>query len=303
MKDKRCFTFLIMIFLLPFLTQHVNGQTVLWDFDVAGSLPAGWNNEWDLGNVCEFDPGSERCDKQNLPWEVENGLLVPPVYATDNGGMDTYAVSPPFISPSISTNARGVGPAVITFLLLYNSSKIGIEGTEADFLSIQLVETANPNNILNLVSYSLSNLSEWTTADEDDGTPDGKILIESSITQNTSYRLRIRASDGDSILDSMSDALLGVDDIAVTNGIIISDQTSGDFDFDSDIDGYDFLKWQRGEVSNPPNATDLAAWHLNYAKTPGSSISSTTGIPEPPTFILLLAWTMSIQVNRVRDRR
>jgi hypothetical protein len=33
----------------------------------------------------------------------------------------------------------------------------------------------------------------------------------------------------------------------------------GDFDVDGDTDGADFLKWQRGEVSNPLNASDLTA--------------------------------------------
>lgn len=55
---------------------------------------------------------------------------------------------------------------------------------------------------------------------------------------------------------------------------------TGDFDDDSDVDGRDFLEWQRGESTNPFNTTDLELWQQQYgngALTPFSSI------PEPYT--------------------
>ncbi len=41
----------------------------------------------------------------------------------------------------------------------------------------------------------------------------------------------------------------------------------GDFDFDRDGDGFDFLKWQLGESPSPLSQSDLADWEANYGKT------------------------------------
>ena len=62
--------------------------------------------------------------------------------------------------------------------------------------------------------------------------------------------------------------------------------TAGDFDEDGDVDGADFLKWQRGEVSTPPAAADLANWQTNYGA--GSSTLLAVGVPEPSSGVLLL---------------
>ena len=52
----------------------------------------------------------------------------------------------------------------------------------------------------------------------------------------------------------------------------------GDFDGDSDVDGADFLKWQRDGLS----ATDLTDWQNNYGP------SGITSVPEPSCLGLLL---------------
>ncbi len=58
----------------------------------------------------------------------------------------------------------------------------------------------------------------------------------------------------------------------------------GDFDADGDVDGADFLLWQRGgsPPTNPLNGSDLALWETNFGGTP----SVTLAIPEPSTAIL-----------------
>ena len=38
----------------------------------------------------------------------------------------------------------------------------------------------------------------------------------------------------------------------------------GDFDGNLVVDGFDFLKWQRGQSPNPLSSVDLAAWEANY---------------------------------------
>lgn len=55
---------------------------------------------------------------------------------------------------------------------------------------------------------------------------------------------------------------------------------TGDFDGDGDVDGNDFLMWQRGETSPPLSASALAAWKANYGNTSPLSVASST-VPEP----------------------
>jgi autotransporter-associated beta strand protein len=61
---------------------------------------------------------------------------------------------------------------------------------------------------------------------------------------------------------------------------------AGDFDFDGDVDGADFLRWQRGESGNPLSAADLDAWKANFG-APASS-GAAAAVPEPTTVALLL---------------
>lgn len=62
----------------------------------------------------------------------------------------------------------------------------------------------------------------------------------------------------------------------------------GDFDIDIDVDGYDFLKWQRGESPNPLSASDLAAWEASYGTVPPLTANS-LAVPEPSIAVLLIA--------------
>ena len=59
----------------------------------------------------------------------------------------------------------------------------------------------------------------------------------------------------------------------------------GDFDYDNDVDGLDFLKWQRGETTIPFKASDLANWETNFGSViPGATTAAT--VPEPTSLLL-----------------
>ena len=60
----------------------------------------------------------------------------------------------------------------------------------------------------------------------------------------------------------------------------------GDFDGDNDVDGYDFLVWQRDNSSNGATAADLALWEANFGTT--NLVAAATEVPEPSTLVLLL---------------
>jgi len=80
--------------------------------------------------------------------------------------------------------------------------------------------------------------------------------------------------------------------------ISVSDilESSADFDGDSDVDGRDFLLWQRGFGSSSglgdangdstTNGDDLAIWEQQYGTTE-STIPTFEGVPEPSTLMLL----------------
>jgi hypothetical protein len=58
----------------------------------------------------------------------------------------------------------------------------------------------------------------------------------------------------------------------------------GDFDGDGDVDGRDFLRWQRGGSPNPLSSTDLATWQTNYGT---GSLAAIGSVPEPAGLVLL----------------
>jgi hypothetical protein len=66
------------------------------------------------------------------------------------------------------------------------------------------------------------------------------------------------------------------DDFMLTAG---SSSIPGDFDGDGDVDGRDFLVWQRGGSPAPLSASDLADWQANYGN--GALVANVSAVPEP----------------------
>jgi hypothetical protein len=64
--------------------------------------------------------------------------------------------------------------------------------------------------------------------------------------------------------------------------IITPGDSLGDFDNDGDVDGRDFLYWQRD-----PSVGNLADWQANYGG--GLLLANAAGVPEPTSLVVLLA--------------
>ena len=62
----------------------------------------------------------------------------------------------------------------------------------------------------------------------------------------------------------------------------IEESLPGDFDADDDVDGRDFLVWQRGESPNRLSASDLSDWQVHYGEM---SEVSALAVPELSTMI------------------
>lgn len=88
------------------------------------------------------------------------------------------------------------------------------------------------------------------------------------------------------------------------NDVVLTAGLAGDFNFDGDIDGADFLLWQRGGSPNSLSADDLAAWQTNFGA--GMSLPSIhpTTVPEPAPFVFLLIGALIglIIGNRMRSQ-
>jgi hypothetical protein len=91
---------------------------------------------------------------------------------------------------------------------------------------------------------------------------------------------------------------LDVGATSVVLKVLGSVSQAGDFDADGDVDGNDFLKWQRGESPNPVSASDLASWRANYGA--GGATATVGAVPEPATLSLAGALLVALAASRVR---
>ena len=67
-------------------------------------------------------------------------------------------------------------------------------------------------------------------------------------------------------------------DLVTTGALSVVTALPGDFDFDGDVDGRDFLTWQRD-----PNVGDLADWQANYGV---GGLGAVTSVPEPASVVM-----------------
>ncbi|GEM_PF-1744978 len=63
-------------------------------------------------------------------------------------------------------------------------------------------------------------------------------------------------------------------------------EASADFDLDGDVDGADFLRWQRGGSPRAFSASDLALWQTEYGGTPLNAMAAV--VPEPSGVVVVL---------------
>ena len=76
----------------------------------------------------------------------------------------------------------------------------------------------------------------------------------------------------------------GLTDGRLIRGIVSYVTGSGDFDLDGDVDGTDFLRWQRGQSPSPLSASDLSTWNSTYGSS--ASLSGVSAVPEPSTILV-----------------
>ena len=75
---------------------------------------------------------------------------------------------------------------------------------------------------------------------------------------------------------------------------------AGDFDDDGDVDGDDFLTWQRGGSPNPLSGDDLANWQSKFGDPP-ALVADSTAVPEPSALLLLIVGGTPLLAQRRRS--
>jgi hypothetical protein len=89
---------------------------------------------------------------------------------------------------------------------------------------------------------------------------------------------------------------LGSDNYKLTSKL--TSGPAGDFDSDGDVDGADFLRWQRGGSPSPLSPGDLATWKANFGS--GAAAAAVGAVPEPTAFFSALVALCGLGVWRSR---
>jgi len=89
-----------------------------------------------------------------------------------------------------------------------------------------------------------------------------------------------------------SSLVSGVMDNTDLLAVVMANTIKGDIDEDNDVDGSDFLAWQRGDSLFPLSSSDLEDWQTNFGA--GSTNSASSTVPEPSTFTLFILSGMSL---------
>jgi hypothetical protein len=109
-------------------------------------------------------------------------------------------------------------------------------------------------------------------------------------------QVRVRASMTDGVWNPGADPQsFFVDAFSLTAEEVAG--TPGDFDLDGDVDGRDFLTWQRGGSPSPYSAIDLQTWQGAY----GAPLVAISAVPEPSTVVLISLMSFGFLAIRRRS--
>ena len=134
---------------------------------------------------------------------------------------------------------------------------------EIDFTGSEATDT--------LIEFASTELIDWLQTDTD-----GRITLIIQAASNTTL---INTFDSKETSNAPK--------LEIASQIIMP----GDYDYDNDIDGNDFLKWQRGLSPNPLSNDDFEQWEQQF---PSSNLpSASVVVPEPRSiYMVLLAFLL-----------
>ena len=143
-----------------------------------------------------------------------------------------------------------------------------------------------------------------TTATTDSGTGLVTIAPAANFTGSFDHVVGVRAVTQSNTQDWWDTQLLPV--------LVLPDALVADFNTDADVDGADFLTWQRGLTTGSTQAQgdatgdgvvdkfDLAAWGFQFEQQAAAISAASHSVPEPST--LALAFVMALFAGKFRRR-
>lgn len=162
------------------------------------------------------------------------------------------------------------------------TSTNGVNGTNNHVLSFRM-ETVTTEGPFDETPTFVDNADSWQTVYLD--------LTPGDLTDND-------VLDLDNItffhvqVDPQQDAPNNSYDVSFNNLRVVD--APGSFDTNYDVDGRDFLTWQRCLTPGPLSASDLAEWRSNY----GAALVALQQVPEPTTGCVILAFGLLAVVGR-----
>jgi hypothetical protein len=167
---------------------------------------------------------------------------------------------------------------------------IGFERGSIDFLAANTLHTLVPANAVNIgETYFAVMQYEYSTSAPDSITA---TVYDGSSTEIANHTFTGLALDGNigrlGFLVSDLPPTVFIDEWRFGTELadVMFVPPNGDYDDDGDVDGADFLGWQRGESPDPLSQTDLAAWEEHYG-TVASLTARSAAVPEPASALLM----------------
>ncbi len=285
------------------------------------------------GNIYEKGTGSVTLDGFQSQWNIDNGLYIGGD-ETASGGVGNFSLTNQATvnvgtelhvwnggTVSLGTGGRMVvGSSSMPFDGTLLVTSLGTVAGDGVILGDVLVDggTVSPGSdfgTLNVVGdyeqrtgsnldVDVTSPTEWDRLDVE-----GMVTLGGNLTVSLTDGFSPAAGQSFDILDaaSISGAFSAVNLPSLATGLawnlsqintlgILSVGVSGDFDLDGDVDGRDFLIWQRGSSPNPLSPGDLAVWQANYSA--GSPVTALQSVPEPAVLMMLLPAVMGLTVRR-----
>jgi hypothetical protein len=262
----------------------------------------------------------------NATLSVNNGWLkaaaeIQVGSATGDGELNIAAsgtVFAPLVTVGASGELRGTGDIVGN--VLNNGLATPGTSTSPGTLDVSGNFAQNASGILKMEIASIASFDQLNIGGAlmAGGTLDVDLLSFSPVAGNTFDLFDFAASLGSFTLDLptlsgglewFTDNLLTTGELGVVSASVVED---ADFDGDGDVDGRDFLTWQRGfglteqednslgdaNGDGDINGLDLAIWQTQYGQP--SELATQTAVPEPTSFVLIMLGGYAVALRRTR---
>lgn len=237
-------------------------------------------------------------DGNSLRWVVNNNF---------GGTGEFFDVDRIYLT---DTNPTNVSNDRLTLQVFTNSGELRLKNTTATTFDVDAytISSSTLPGDLNLAGWS--SLSDKVPLFDPVDGPDGdstlgngigetwdeapgssnKVLAERFLLGSSVFPTNREVSLGNAFqvggdTNSLTFQYRNADTGAIVSGDIelVTSGPNGDYDNDGDVDGRDFLIWQRGNSPTPLSPGDLAAWQANYGTNP---VLAFEAVPEPASLLL-----------------